>query len=404
MYTIDTTNKKIIFTFSKSTVFEELKMTSALKAQQIITKEGTDLSDMYIITDGELSYLDSWLDATLPLITSSLPQQHLTTSRDSTTVTITAYTDTSRDLSEGNIVSADGILRNLLTFGCLAEWYSDTGNAEFQQEYAMKLAENIKLFAATLWDSRKRKVGTLFSTASGSTDNAKTYASQIEALQTIIAALQTLTAAQGVTIAGHTSTLSTHTTTLGTLGGDVDDLETNLANEVSRAQGAESGILSTVQGWLSDFASLKINVNGTQAADYTPGGENQTVSLTIPTTVAGLSDGSNYPTTTAVNGLIAAAIASFAGGNSTLATILADYATKAWVTANFSGGVSGNFVDLTTDQTIAGVKTFGDIVVTGTFALPNVAPVNPSSSLNYLWVDTNGNYTYGDDDSDDSSS
>lgn len=400
MYTIDTTHKKIIFAFSKSTLFEDLKMTSALKAQQIVSKDGTDLSDMYIITDGEQSYLDRWLEATLPLITSSLPQQHLTTSEDSTTVTITAYTDTARDLSEGNILSADGILRNLLLFGCLAEWYSETAYPAFQEEYSVKLAENIKLFASTLWDSRKRKVGTLFSTASGNTDNAKTYAEQISAIQTALAALQLLVGSYGSTIAGHTSAINSHTSSISSLDGDVDTLTTNLGNEVSRAQGAESGILSTVQGWFSDFATLKIKVNNVEKADYAPSGESQTVNISVPVSVSDLSDGSSYSTTSAVNGLIAAAIQTFAGSASTLATILADYATKAWVTANFSGGgATGEFVDLTTDQTIAGVKTFGDIVVTGTFALPNVAPVNPSVSLNYLWVDPNGSYNDNSDDS-----
>ena len=405
MYTIDTTNKKIIFTFSKSTLFEDLKMTSAHKAQQIITKEGTDLSDMYIITDGELSYFSKWLEATLPLITAALPQQHLTTATDSTTVTITAYTDTTRDLSEGNIVSADGILRNLLLFGCLAEWYSDTAYTDFQQEYAAKLGENIKLFATTLWDSRKRKVGTLFSTVSGSADNAKTYAQQIEALQTLIAALQTLTAAQGVTIASHTSSINSQGSSISSLTTRVSGAEGDISDEATRAQSAEQGILTTVQGWLEEaLATLTVKVNNVTKVTYDPNDTNQVLNLTIPTAFTDLSDASNYSTTSQVNTLIQNALSTFAGSSGTLSTILADYALKSWVTSNFApigsggGGTITDYVDLSTNQYIEGVKTFRDISASGSMAIPTAAPVSPSSNTCYLWYNSDG-YYYGESSS-----
>lgn len=403
MYSIDSTNKKIVFTFSKSALFEDLKRTSAHKAQQIVSKEGTDLSDMYIITDGERSYLDKWLDATLPMITSALPQQHLTTAMDSTSVTITAYADTTREMSEGNILSADGILRNLLLFGCLAEWYSETAHSEFQQEYAAKLGENIRLFAATLWDSRKRKVGTLFSTTSGSIDNAKTYATQIEALQTLTAAQGITIAAQGVTIAGHTSTIGTQgdaisdlTTRMGVAEGDISD-------EVTRAQTAEQGILTTVQEWLSEaLAKLTVKVNGTTVMIYDPNDTNAVLSLTIPTAVSDLSDASSYSTTAQVIALIAAAITAFAGSGGTLSTILADYALKQWVTDNFApigggGGTIDDYVDLSSNQYIEGLKTFRDISVSGSMAIPTVAPSSPAENTCYLWYNSDG-YYYGEDD------
>lgn len=403
MYSIDSTNKKIVFTFSKSALFEDLKRTSAHKAQQIVSKEGTDLSDMYIITDGERSYLDKWLDATLPMITSALPQQHLTTAMDSTSVTITAYADTTREMSEGNILSADGILRNLLLFGCLAEWYSETAHSDFQQEYAVKLGENIRLFASTLWDSRKRKVGTLFSTTSGSIDNAKTYAAQIETLETLLAALQAVTAAQGTTIASHTSSINSQGSSISSLTSRVSSAEGDISNETTRAQTAEQGILNTVQEWISEsLAKLTVKVNGSTVIIYDPNDTNSTLTLTIPTAVAQLSDAGSYSTTAQVTALIAAAITAFAGSGGTLSTILADYALKSWVTSNFApiggggGGTIDDYVDLSSDQYIEGVKTFRDIKVTGSMAIPTSAPSSPSANTCYLWYNSNG-YYYGED-------
>ena len=402
MYTIDTTNRKIIFTFGKSALFEDLKRTSAHKAQQIVSKEGTDLSDMYIITDGEQAYLANWLDATLPLITSALPQQHLTTATDSTSVTITAYADTTRDLSEGNILSADGILRNLLISGCLAEWYSETAHVDFQQEYSVKLGEGIKLFASTLWDSRKRKVGTLFATSSGSIDNAKTYAAQIETLETLIAALQTLTAAQGVTIAGHTSSINSQGASISSLTSRVSTAEGDIAGETTRAQTAEQGILTTVQGWLEEaLAKLTVKVNNETVLTYDPNDTNAVLSLSIPGAVSDLSDASSYSTTSQINTLIADALATFAGSSGTLSTILADYALKSWVTENFApigsggGGTITDYVDLTSNQYIEGLKTFLDISVTGSMAIPTSAPASPSANKAYLWYNSNG-YYYGE--------
>ena len=327
MYTIDTTNKKIVFTYAKNALFEDLKMTSSRKAQQLVSKEGVDLSDMFIVTDDELGYLGRWLEATLPYITSAIPQQHLTTSDTGENITVTAWTDTARSVSEGNLITADGILRNLLIYGCLAEWYSTVNQTDFQQEYATKLAENIRLFAETLFDSRKRKVGTLFSTSSGTGQNAATYADQINTLQTLVAALQTLAAAQGTTIASHSTSIGSQGTALSALDGRVGDAEDHIAAEVTRAQTAEAGILTTVQEWLDDnMATLTVKVNGTSVAVYDPNGTSEVLALTVPGAVSDLSDASSYSTTSQVNALIAAAIASFAGSSGGLTTILADYA------------------------------------------------------------------------------
>ena len=398
MYAIDTTNKKIVFSYSKTALFEELKMISALKAQQAVSKDGTDISDMFIITDGEEPYFSHWIDATLPYITSALPQQHLTTSVGAETVSITAFTDTARSISEGNILSADGILKNLLLFGCLAEWYSSVSQVDFQQEYTTKMGENIRLFAEILFDSRKRKVSSVFAVTAGDAKKATTYAEQIAALQTLVAALQIVVNSQGTTLAGHTVTLGEHTVELAGDANSISGLTTDLANEVSRAQAAESGILAQVAEWMADDnASLKIRVNGADIVTYTPEGENQIANISVPTHVTDLSDGGSYPTTATVNSLISAAIVAFAGGNSTLATILADYATKAWVENNFSGGGSGAYVDLVSNQVIAGLKTFADIAVTGTMAIPKTAPLNPVAGSYYLYVDENGNYAGGGD-------
>ena len=262
MYTIDSTNKKIVFTYSKSTLFEDLKMTSALKAQQIVSKEGTDLSDMFIITDDELGYMGRWLEATLPYITSAIPQQHLTTSVDSMNIIVTAHTDTTRALSEGNIISADGMLRNLIIFGCLAEWYSTVNQLDFQQEYATKMAEHLKVFTETLFDSRKRKVGTLFSIADGTGAKSITVADQINALQTLVTALQTLVAAQGQTINTQGQAISSSSAAIESLDSRTTDNEGDIATEISRAQTAEQGILNTVQEWISEsMAKLTVKVN-----------------------------------------------------------------------------------------------------------------------------------------------
>lgn len=409
MYTIDSTNKKIVFTYSKSTLFEDLKMTSARKAQQIVSKEGTDLSDMFIITDDELGYLGRWLEATLPYITSSIPQQHLTTSVDVDNIVITAYTDTARSLSEGNIISADGVLRNLLIFGCLAEWYSTVNQLDFQQEYATKLAEHLRVFTETLFDSRKRKVGTLFSIADGTGARAATVADQINALQTSVAAQGLTIAAQGTTIATHTTTINSQGTAISSLNSRMGEAETDIANEVSRAQTAEQGILNTVQEWIGEnMATLNVKVNGTSVVVYDPTGTNEVLNLTIPISVSDLSDGSSYSTTAAVQALIASAIATFAGSNSSLTTILADYALKSWVTANFApiGGGGGtpitDYVNLTTDQTINGVKSFRDIAFqagqTCSLEIPTNAPANPASGRAYIYANPTGNYY--DDSSD----
>lgn len=402
MYTIDSTNKKIVFTYSKSTLFEDLKMTSALKAQQIVSKEGTDLSDMFIITDDELGYMGRWLEATLPYITSAIPQQHLTTSVDSMNIIVTAYTDTTRALSEGNIISADGMLRNLIIFGCLAEWYSTVNQLDFQQEYATKMAEHLKVFTETLFDSRKRKVGTLFSIADGTGAKSITVADQINALQTLVTALQTLVAAQGQTINTQGQAISSSSAAIESLDSRTTDNEGDIATEISRAQSAESGILSTVQGWLQDFASLKIKVNNVQQAEYAPGGENQTVNLSVPTVVGDLSDGSSYSNTAQVQALISSALSAFAGSSGTLSTILADYALKSWVTANFApiGGGGGqvitDYVDLSSDQTINGVKTFRDIAFQAnqncSLEIPTNAPASPAANKVYLYCNPTGNY------------
>lgn len=402
MYTIDSTNKKIVFTYSKSTLFEDLKMTSALKAQQIVSKEGTDLSDMFIITDDELGYMGRWLEATLPYITSAIPQQHLTTSVDSMNIIVTAYTDTTRALSEGNIISADGMLRNLIIFGCLAEWYSTVNQLDFQQEYATKMAEHLKVFTETLFDSRKRKVGTLFSIADGTGAKSITVADQINALQTLVTALQTLVAAQGQTINTQGQAISSSSAAIESLDSRTTDNEGDIATEISRAQSAESGILSTVQGWLQDFASLKIKVNNVQQAEYAPGGENQTVNLSVPTVVGDLSDGSSYSNTAQVQALISSALSAFAGSSGTLSTILADYALKSWVTANFApiGGGGGqvitDYVDLSSDQTINGVKTFRDIAFQTnqncSLEIPTNAPASPAANKVYLYCNPTGNY------------
>lgn len=401
MYTIDSTNKKIVFTYSKSTLFEDLKMTSALKAQQIVSKEGTDLSDMFIITDDELGYMGRWLEATLPYITSAIPQQHLTTSVDSTNIIVTAYTDTTRALSEGNIISADGMLRNLIIFGCLAEWYSTVNQLDFQQEYATKMAEHLKVFTETLFDSRKRKVGTLFSIADGTGAKSITVADQINALQTLVTALQTLVAAQGQTINTQGQAISSSSAAIESLDSRTTDNEGDIATEISRAQSAESGILSTVQGWLQDFASLKIKVNNVQQAEYAPGGENQTVNLSVPTVVGDLSDGSSYSNTAQVQALISSALSAFAGSSGTLSTILADYALKSWVTANFApigggGQVITDYVDLSSDQTINGVKTFRDIAFQTnqncSLEIPTNAPASPAANKVYLYCNPTGNY------------
>lgn len=409
MYTIDSTNKKIVFTYSKSTLFEDLKMTSALKAQQLVSKEGVDLSDMFIITDDELGYLGRWLEATLPYISSSIPQQHLTTSVDENNIIITAYTDTTRALSEGNIISADGMLRNLLIFGCLAEWYSTVNQMEFQQEYATKLGENLRVFTETLFDSRKRKVGTLFSIADGQGAKAATVSDQIVALQTIVAALQTLTAAQGTTIVSQGSTINSQGASISDLTTRMGVAEGDISDEVTRAQTAEQGILTTVQEWLSEaLAKLTVKVNGSTVIIYDPNDTNSTLTLTIPTAVAQLSDAGSYSTTAQVNALIAAAITAFAGSGGTLSTILADYALKQWVTDNFApiggggGGTITDYVDLTSNQSISGIKSFTDIEATGSLAIPTSAPVNPKASLTYLWSNPNGNYYDDDDSSDDS--
>lgn len=402
MYTIDSTNKKIVFTYSKSTLFEDLKMTSALKAQQIVSKEGTDLSDMFIITDDELGYMGRWLEATLPYITSAIPQQHLTTSVDSMNIIVTAYTDTTRALSEGNIISADGMLRNLIIFGCLAEWYSTVNQLDFQQEYATKMAEHLKVFTETLFDSRKRKVGTLFSIADGTGAKSITVADQINALQTLVTALQTLVAAQGQTINTQGQAISSSSAAIESLDSRTTDNEGDIATEISRAQSAESGILSTVQGWLQDFASLKIKVNNVQQAEYAPGGENQTVNLSVPTVVGDLSDGSSYSNTAQVQALISSALSAFAGSSGTLSAILADYALKSWVTANFApiGGGGGqvitDYVDLSSDQTINGVKTFRDIAFQTnqncSLEIPTNAPASPAANKVYLYCNPTGNY------------
>lgn len=410
MYTIDSTNKKIVFTYSKSTLFEDLKMTSALKAQQIVSKEGTDLSDMFIITDDELGYMGRWLEATLPYITSAIPQQHLTTSVDSTNIIVTAYTDTTRALSEGNIISADGMLRNLIIFGCLAEWYSTVNQLDFQQEYATKMAEHLKVFTETLFDSRKRKVGTLFSIADGTGAKAATVADQIVALQTIVAALQTLTAAQGTTIVSQGSTINSQGESISDLTTRMGVAEGDISAEVNRAQTAEQGILNTVQEWLQEsLAKLTVKVNGNTVLVYDPNDTNAVLSLTIPTAVSDLSDASNYSTIAQVTALIAAAITAFAGSGGTLSIILADYALKQWVTDNFApiggggGGTIDDYVDLSSDQYIEGVKTFRDIKATGSMAIPTVAPSSPAANTCYLWYNSNG-YYYGesDDSSDDS--
>lgn len=406
MYTIDSTNKKIVFTYSKSTLFEDLKMTSARKAQQIVSKEGTDLSDMFIITDDELGYLGRWLEATLPYITSSIPQQHLTTSVDADNIVITAYTDTARSLSEGNIISADGVLRNLLIFGCLAEWYSTVNQLDFQQEYATKLAEHLRVFTETLFDSRKRKVGTLFSIADGTGAKAATVADQISALQTSVAAQGLTIAAQGTTIATHTTTINSQGTAISSLDSRVGEAEGDISAEVTRAQTAEQGILNTVQEWISEsLAKLTVKVNGNTVLVYDPNDTNAVLSLTIPEAF----DPSDYSTTEEMEAAIADAIAEFSGDSGSLTEILADYALKQWVTDNFApiggggGGTIDDYVDLSSDQYIEGVKTFRDIKVTGSMAIPTSAPASPSANTCYLWYNSNG-YYYGesDDSSDDS--
>lgn len=406
MYTIDSTNKKIVFTYSKSTLFEDLKMTSARKAQQIVSKEGTDLSDMFIITDDELGYLGRWLEATLPYITSSIPQQHLTTSVDADNIVITAYTDTARSLSEGNIISADGVLRNLLIFGCLAEWYSTVNQLDFQQEYATKLAEHMRVFTETLFDSRKRKVGTLFSIADGTGARAATVADQISALQTSVAAQGLTIAAQGTTIATHTTTINSQGSTISSLDSRVGEAERDISAEVNRAQTAEQGILNTVQEWISEsLAKLTVKVNGNTVLVYDPNDTNAVLSLTIPEAF----DPSDYSTTEEMEAAIADAIAEFSGDSGSLTEILADYALKQWVTDNFApiggggGGTIDDYVDLSSDQYIEGVKTFRDIKVTGSMAIPTSAPASPSANTCYLWYNSNGYYYGESDDSSDNS-
>lgn len=403
MYTIDSTNKKIVFTYSKSTLFEDLKMTSALKAQQIVSKEGTDLSDMFIITDDELGYMGRWLEATLPYITSAIPQQHLTTSVDSMNIIVTAYTDTTRALSEGNIISADGMLRNLIIFGCLAEWYSTVNQLDFQQEYATKMAEHLKVFTETLFDSRKRKVGTLFSIADGTGAKSITVADQINALQTLVTALQTLVAAQGQTINTQGQAISSSSAAIESLDSRTTDNEGDIATEISRAQSAEQGILNTVQEWISEsLAKLTVKVNGNTVLVYDPNDTNAILSLTIPTAVSQLSDASSYSTTAQVQALISSALSTFAGSSGTLSTILADYALKSWVTANFApiGGGGGqvitDYVDLSSDQTINGVKTFRDIAFQTnqncSLEIPTNAPASPAANKVYLYCNPTGNY------------
>jgi hypothetical protein len=402
MYTIDSTNKKIVFTYSKSTLFEDLKMTSALKAQQIVSKEGTDLSDMFIITDDELGYMGRWLEATLPYITSAIPQQHLTTSVDSMNIIVTAYTDTTRALSEGNIISADGMLRNLIIFGCLAEWYSTVNQLDFQQEYATKMAEHLKVFTETLFDSRKRKVGTLFSIADGTGAKSITVADQINALQTSVAAQGLTIAAHGTTIATHTTTINSQGTAISSLDSRVGEAEGDISAEVTRAQTAEQGILNTVQEWISEsLAKLTVRVNGNTVLVYDPNDTNAVLSLTIPTAVSQLSDASSYSTTAQVTALIAAAITAFAGSGGTLSTILADYALKSWVTANFApigggGQVITDYVDLSSNQTINGEKTFRDIAFQTnqncSLEIPTNAPASPAANKVYLYCNPTGNY------------
>lgn len=397
MYTIDNVNNKIVFSYIKTSLFEDLKRISAIKSQQIVTKEGVDQSDMFIITDDEVEYLDSWLTTALPYITSSVPQQHLTTTIDSDYVTITSFSDSTRNISEGNIITADGILRNLLIFGCLSEWYSNTANATFAQEYSTKLGENIKLFSEILFDSRKRKVSTLFVPNSGDGRKATTIAEQIADILNLISALTGRVSTTETNLQDTQTDVQTNTDNIQNNRLQIDSSNRAIVREGMRAIQAENSLLEQIQALANlQMNDLNLTIDNITHTYNPKDGGGVSLTINIPKSVTDLSDSDNYPTHTQVSALVTALIAASLNSGD-IANVLSAYATRQWVEDNFSGGGGGgsiitDYVDLTSNQNISGVKIFQTIGATGAMSIPTVPPQNPDINKVYLYFSTTGEY------------
>lgn len=164
MIKINTEKNNVVFSHGVATLEEMLMRSTAKRAQGMVTKEGADMSDMYILTSDEEALMESYIEKAVKTIGGAVPLCVTDITLRGNEWEITVSLDASRtDYDKSVLGAADSILLEALEAYCLRLWYEDVSNADLAKQSAATFADRLLQLQNALTDSGLQHTTSLLS-------------------------------------------------------------------------------------------------------------------------------------------------------------------------------------------------------------------------------------------------